>query len=322
MNKFDKKLIGKEEIKKSRNLNDIFFKSTDPNNIDDKTIINLPIEELYAFENHPFRVTDDDDKMFETIESIKKQGVIYPIIVRQLDNKEGFQIISGHRRTRACELLGIKHIPSIVKKIDDEESIILMVDSNIQREELLFSEKAFAYKMRLEALKRKAGRPKNNCSQVGNNYDNSKSSEIMALQIGASKNQIFRYIRLTHLIPELLYMTDKKKLPFTVSVELSYLNNNEQLLVLNKIKDFRNPTLIEAKKLKDYSTDTDEGVTIEIINNLFEVDNINNLELKNKPLKNMLIKNDVLKKYFKEDIEEKEIESIILNLLELHYKNK
>lgn len=322
MNKFDQKLIGKEGFQKSRKLNNIYFKATDPNNIDDKTILDLPIEDLYSFENHPFRVNDNDQKMIEILESIAKQGVINPIIVRQLDNKEGFQIISGHRRVRACDILEIKTIPAIFKKLDDEDSTILMVDSNIQREELLFSEKAFAYKMKLDALKRTAGRPKNNnnYSQLGNHFETTTSSQEMSMQVGESKNQIFRYIRLTNLIPELLYRTDEKKLPFTVSVELSYLSNDEQYLILSKIQELRNPTLAEAKKLREYSLNT--GVTIETINNLFEESNLNKLDLKNKPLKRMLIKNDVLKKYFEEEIEEKELEKIILNLLELHYTNK
>ncbi len=375
---------------------DSYFDVTDPTLADEKTICNIPLCDLYPFKNHPFKVNDSDEKMIETMESIEKQGVLVPIIVRPRDGQDGYEIVAGHRRTRACELLGLEKIPAIIKKLDDEESTIVMVDSNIQREELLYSEKAFAYKMKLDAIKRTAGRPKNNYSQLGNNYATATSSEMMAIEIGESKNQIFRYIRLTYLIKELLDMTDEKVLPFTTAVELSYLTEQEQQLVLVKMEEIRKPSLIESKELKAQSQSSDGGLTAEMIERMLlpdftqgkgneptediemeitelseedseveiielpdlieseeihethineetegenetnyepiepvetifieddvnsHIENVaqNDVKAKERPLKKMLRKYNVLTKYFKEDVEEEEIEETILRLLE------
>ncbi|MFI3174567.1 MAG: ParB/RepB/Spo0J family partition protein [Bacillota bacterium] len=305
---------------------DSFFDVTDPTNADEKTICDIPISDLYPFQNHPFQVRDDDEKMLETMESIEKQGVIYPIIVRPREGQDGFEIVAGHRRTRACELLGLATVPAIIKKLDDEESTIVMVDSNIQREELLCSEKAFAYKMKLEAIKRTAGRPKNNCAQVGHNFNGKKSVELLADESSDSRNQIKRYIRLTHLIKELLDMADKKSLPFTTAVSLSYLTEKEQGLLLTKMKEVRKPSQVEAKKLKEESMATNGGLTNAFIEKLLlpdfskmqavEEGQAHKREMATNPLKGMLVKNNVLQKYFRDDVAEEEIEKILLRLLE------
>ena len=181
----------------------------------------MPLSDLHPFEGHPFKVLDDE-LMEQTVESIKQIGVVSPLIVRP-DPEGGFEILSGHRRLHAAQLAGLETVPVIVNEMDDDAAIIFMVDSNLQRENILPSERAFSYKMKLEAMKHQAGRPsKENDSQLGNNFGK-LSSEEMAEELGTSKNQIFRYIRLTNLIPEILDMVDEKKIAFNPAVELSYL---------------------------------------------------------------------------------------------------
>ena len=186
----------------------------------------IPLSELHPFEGHPFRVVDDEE-MMKTAESVRDFGVLTPAIVRP-DPDGGYEIVSGHRRHRASELAGKETMPAIVRDLDDDAAIILMVDANLQRETILPSERAFAYKMKLDAMKHQAGRPsEKNYSQVGNNLGKT-SSEEMAEEMGTSKNQIFRYIRLTELIPELLDMVDMGQIKFNPAVELSYLASEEQ----------------------------------------------------------------------------------------------
>ena len=186
----------------------------------------IPIGELFPFKNHPFKVLDDES-MQRTVESVEQYGVLSPLIARP--RPEGsYEIISGHRRQHAAQLAGLDTLPVIVRQMDDDAAVLLMVDSNLQRETILPSERAFAYKMKLEAMKHQAGRPtQDNYSQVGNNFG-TLSSEEMAEELGTSKNQIFRYIRLTNLVPELLDMVDEKKISFNPAVELSYLDTNQQ----------------------------------------------------------------------------------------------
>lgn len=186
----------------------------------------IPIGELFPFKNHPFKVLDDES-MQRTVESVEQYGVLSPLIARPRP-EGGYEIISGHRRQHAAQLAGLDALPVIVRNIDDDAAVLLMVDSNLQRENILPSERAFAYKMKLEAMKHQAGRPtQDNYSQVGNNFG-TLSSEEMAEELGTSKNQIFRYIRLTNLVPELLDMVDEKKISFNPAVELSYLDTNQQ----------------------------------------------------------------------------------------------
>ena len=209
----------------------------------------IPIGELFPFKNHPFKVLDDES-MQRTVESVEQYGVLSPLIARPRP-EGGYEIISGHRRQHAAQLAGLDTLPVIVRNMDDDAAVLLMVDSNLQRETILPSERAFAYKMKLEAMKHQAGRPtQDNYSQVGNNFG-TLSSEEMAEELGTSKNQIFRYIRLTNLVPELLDMVDEKEIAFNPAVELSYLDESQQRDFLEAMNDTQNaPSLSQAQHLK------------------------------------------------------------------------
>ena len=197
----------------------------------------IPIGELFPFKNRPFKVLADES-MQRTVESVEQYGVLSPLIARPRP-EGGYEIISGHRRQHAAQLAGLDTLPVIVRQMDDDAAVLLMVDSNLQRETILPSERAFAYKMKLEAMKHQAGRPtQDNYSQVGNNFG-TLSSEEMAEELGTSKNQIFRYIRLTNLVPELLDMVDEKKISFNPAVELSYLDEAQQRDFLEAMHDER-----------------------------------------------------------------------------------
>ena len=216
-------------------------------------IYDIPLSEIDDFPNHPFKVKMDED-MNQLVQSVKERGVITPITLRQKEDGR-YEIVSGHRRRKACELAGLERVPAEIKELSRDEAIILMVESNLQRSIILPSENAFSYKMRLEAMKRQAGRPpKDNYSPVGNNLAGTTSSELMAEQIGESKNQIYRYIRLTELIPELLDMVDENKIAFRPAVELSYLTETEQHNLLNSISyNDATPSLPQAIRLKEFS---------------------------------------------------------------------
>lgn len=216
-------------------------------------IYDIPLSEIDDFPNHPFKVKMDED-MNQLVQSVKERGIITPVTLRQKEDGR-YEIVSGHRRRKACELAGLERIPAEIKELSRDEAIILMVESNLQRSIILPSEKAFSYKMRLEAMKRQAGRPpKDNYSPVGNNLAGTTSSELMAEQIGESKNQIYRYIRLTELIPELLDMVDENKIAFRPAVELSYLTETEQHNLLNSISyNDATPSLPQAIRLKEFS---------------------------------------------------------------------
>lgn len=216
-------------------------------------IYDIPLSEIDDFPNHPFKVKMDED-MNQLVQSVKERGVITPITLRQKEDGR-YEIVSGHRRRKACELAGLERVPAEIKELSRDEAIILMVESNLQRSIILPSEKAFSYKMRLEAMKRQAGRPpKDNYSPLGNNLAGTTSSELMAEQIGESKNQIYRYIRLTELIPELLDMVDENKISFRPAVELSYLTETEQHNLLNSISyNDATPSLPQAIRLKEFS---------------------------------------------------------------------
>ena len=242
---------------KDRNLtlasyDDIF--STEESRADAKLekVQEISLSELHPFKEYPFKVLDDE-AMQKIVESIEQFGVLTPAIARPRATG-GYELIAGHRRHHASQLAGKETMPVIIRDLDDDAAVILMVDSNLQRETLLPSEKAFAYKMKLEAMKRQAGRPsKNNYSQVGNNYG-VLSSEEMATELGISKNQIFRYIRLTELIPELLDMVDNKKIAFNPAVELSYLTKDEQNNFLEAMEYAQaTPSLSQAQRLKKFS---------------------------------------------------------------------
>ena len=289
---------------KMTSYDELFGEDTSPQ-ITEDIIVNLPTSSLFEFENHPFKVLEDE-KMEETKESITKYGVLVPIIVRPKDDNT-YEIVAGHRRKKACELLGIENIPSIIRKLDDEESTIIMVDSNIQRENLLFSEKAFAYKMKLEAIKRQGKRNDLTCTQLAHKSDNKKSVEIVADDAGTSKDQVRRYIRLTELTEPLLDMTDERKLAFNVAVELSYLGYKEQEMVLDKMEYYMiSPSLAQAAKLKKYSSDN--GLTEDLIDSILS-------EITEKPVQ-VTFKKDKLKKYFPKEYSAEQIEEVITSLLE------
>ena len=207
-------------------VDDLF--STEESRLEERLekIQEIPLSELHPFKNHPFKVKDDES-MMETADSVRQYGVLVPAIARP-DPEGGYELVAGHRRHRASELAEKETMPVIVRELDDDAATIIMVDSNLQRESLLPSERAFAYKMKLEAMKRQAGRPSKNSAQLERNFDGKESREILAEQAGQSRNQISRYIRLTELIPELLDMVDEKKIAFNPAYELSFLKKEEQ----------------------------------------------------------------------------------------------
>ena len=266
----------------------------------------IPIGELFPFKHHPFKVLDDES-MQRTVESVEQYGVLSPLIARPRP-EGGYEIISGHRRQHAAQLAGLETLPVIVRQMDDDAAVLLMVDSNLQRENILPSERAFAYKMKLEAMKHQAGRPtQDNYSQVGNNFG-TLSSEEMAEELGTSKNQIFRYIRLTNLVPELLDMVDEKKISFNPAVELSYLDTNQQRDFLEAMQDTQNaPSLSQAQRLKKLAQEGHFSYDV-----AFAVMG----EEKKDELDKVIIKNDTLRKYFPRSYTPKQMEDTIIKLLD------
>ena len=234
--------------------------------------------------------------------------MLSPLIARPRPDGDGYEIISGHRRQYAAKLAGLETLPVIVRNMDDDAAVLLMVDSNLQRETILPSERAFAYKMKLEAMKHQAGRPtQDNYSQVGNNFG-TLSSEEMAEELGTSKNQIFRYIRLTNLVPELLDMVDEKKISFNPAVELSYLDTNQQRDFLEAMQDTQNaPSLSQAQRLKKLAQEGHFSYDV-----AFAVMG----EEKKDELDKVVIKNDTLRKYFPRSYTPKQMEDTIIKLLE------
>ena len=263
----------------------------------------IAIDQLHSFNSHPFRVLDDE-KMQETVESIREHGIISPLIVRPR-KESGYEIISGHRRKRACELLGLKTIPCFVRRMADEEATVVMVDSNIQREELLYSEKAYAYKMKLDAIDRVKGRPKKE-GQVVSDYLGKKSTEMVAEGSGESYKQIERYIRLTFLIKPMLDYVDEKRIAFGAGVELSYLEleGQEQLYqIIQRLCVF--PNLSQARKLKELSREgkLDEN-GMEII-----------LSDENPAAPTVRLQRKKLNEYFPADYSAEQMEEVIYALL-------
>jgi len=298
---------------KLASVDDLF--STEESRADEtrEKIIEIPLTELHPFKDHPFKVIDNE-AMFDTTESVKQYGVLVPAIARPRD-EGGYELVAGHRRKRACELAELETMPVIVRSLDDDAAIIIMVDSNLQRENILPSERAFAYKMKLEAMKRQAGRPsKENGSQVGNNLLGKKSSDILAEQIGESKNQIYRYIRLTHLIPELLSMVDEKKIAFNPAVELSFLKNEEQADLLEAMDmEQATPSLSQAQRLKKFSN---EGkLSLEVMSAIMS-------EEKKGDLDKVTLTGDKLKRYFPKSYTPKQMEETIIKLLESWHKKR
>lgn len=236
----------------------------------------IPISEIDEFPDHPFKVLMDED-MEQLVDSIRRNGVMTPATVR-LKEDGRYELISGHRRKKACELAGLETLKCEVKELTRDEAIIVMVESNLQRSVILPSEKAFAYKMRLEAMKRQAGRPvKGNYSPMGNNLEFATSSDELAEKVGESKNQIFRYIRLTELVPEILQMVDDRQIAFRPAVEISYLSEEQQYTLLEAMSyNDATPSLAQAIKMKKFMQ---EGkLTDEVISSIMEEEKPNQRE--------------------------------------------
>ena len=239
-------------------------------------IRDIPLSEIDEFPDHPFKVLMDED-MEQLVESVKRNGVMTPATVR-LKEDGWYELISGHRRKKACELAGLETLKCEVKDLTRDEAIIIMVESNLQRSVILPSEKAFAYKMRLEAMKRQAGRPtKDNYSPLGNNSDFATSSDELAEKVGESKNQIFRFIRLTELVPEILQMVDEKQIAFRPAVEISYLAEEQQYTLLEAMSyNDATPSLAQAIKMKKFNQDG--KLTDEVIQSIMEEEKPNQKE--------------------------------------------
>ena len=267
----------------------------------------LEINRIHNFANHPFKVVDDEE-MDELVESIEKNGILVPVLVRP-DVNNSYEMIAGHRRMHAAIRIGLKTIPAIVRDLDDDEAIIVMVDSNIQRKKLLPSEKAFAYKMKLEAMKHRVGRKsKENVSQLGTHY---RADSEMANKLGESRNTIRRFIRLTELIPELLEYVDKKRLPFTSGVDISYLDKEIQKWIFEYIKENGPVKSVQIaalrREIENGAIMTQEKMISILIEN----------QPGGKPNREVTFSENKLRSYFPEKTSPVEIEEVILNLLEI-----
>ena len=271
----------------------------------------LSPEKMQPFPNHPFKVVDDE-KMMDMVESIKEYGVLVPIIVRPVESGN-YEIVSGHRRHHAAVLAGQEKIPAIVREMDEDAAVLVMVDSNLQRENILPSEKAFAYKMKLEAMKRQGERTDLTCAQFGHKLNGQKSRDILAEQTGESRNQIQRYIRLTDLIPDILEMVDNKNIAFNAAVEISYLSEREQELLQDNMEvNECSPSLSQAKRLKKYSQ---EGkLTEDVIDAIMTEEK----EMDTK----LVLKGDTIKKYFPKEYTPMQMQQVITKLWENWYRKR
>ena len=294
-----------------KGLDDLF--STEENRQEEQReqVRKIPIDDLHPFTNHPFKVLDDE-AMTRTVESIAQYGVLAPLIARPRPDGDGYEIISGHRRQYAAKLAGLDTLPVIVRQMSDDAAVILMVDSNLQREHILPSERALAYKMKLDAMRRTSGRPsKENVSQIGTQK---RSDQIMAEELGESRNQIQRFIRLTNLIPELLDMVDEKKISFNPAVELSYLDESQQRDFLEAMNDTQNaPSLSQAQQLKKMAQQGEFSYE-----KAFDVMG----QEKKSEKDTVTIKNETLRKYFPRSYTPKQMEEKIIQLLDAWQKKQ
>ena len=266
----------------------------------------IPIGELLPFKNHPFKVLDDES-MQRTVESVEQYGVLSPLIARPRP-EGGYEIISGHRRQHAAQLAGLDTLPVIVRQMDDDAAVLLMVDSNLQRENILPSERAFAYKMKLEAIKNQGARSDLTCGQIGHKLNGAKARDIVADESGDNARNVQRFIRLTNLVPELLDMVDEKKIAFNPAVELSYLDESQQRDFLEAMNDTQNaPSLSQAQRLKKLAQEGHFSYDV-----AFAVMG----EEKKDELDKVVIKNDTLRKYFPRSYTPKQMEDTIIKLLE------
>ena len=293
-----------------KGLDDLF--STEENRQEEQReqVQQIPIDELHPFTNHPFKVLDDE-AMTRTVESIAQYGVLAPLIARPRPDGDGYEIISGHRRQYAAKLAGLDTLPVIVRQMSDDAAVILMVDSNLQREHILPSERAFAYKMKLDALKNQGARSDLTSSQIGTKL---RADEKVAQDSGESRNQIQRFIRLTNLIPELLDMVDEKKIAFNPAVELSYLDESQQRDFLEAMEDTQNaPSLSQAQQLKKMAQQGEFSYE-----KAFDVMG----QEKKSEKDTVTIKNETLRKYFPRSYTPKQMEEKIIQLLDAWQKKQ
>ena len=270
----------------------------------------IPIGELFPFKNHPFKVLDDE-AMTRTVESIAQYGVLAPLIARPRPDGDGYEIISGHRRQYAAKLAGLDTLPVIVRQMSDDAAVILMVDSNLQREHILPSERALAYKMKLEALKNQGARSDLTSAQLGRKLE---TADIVGQESGDSRNQVRRFIRLTNLIPELLDMVDEKKIAFNPAVELSYLDESQQRDFLEAMEDTQNaPSLSQAQQLKKMAQQGEFSYE-----KAFDVMG----QEKKSEKDTVTIKNETLRKYFPRSYTPKQMEEKIIQLLDAWQKKQ
>ena len=274
----------------------------------DGELVTLTLADLHPFSRHPYKVRDDE-AMRDMAESVRQYGVLYPAIARPMPDG-GYELVSGHRRKRACELVGLETMPVIVRELDDDAAAILVVDSNLQREDLLPSERAFAYKLKLEALRHQGERSDLTSSQLGTKL---RADEMIAEQDGSSRNQIQRYIRLTELIPQLLDMVDERKIAFNPAYELSFLTKDEQAMLLDAMdSEQATPSLSQAQRMKQFSQrgELDAAVMRAIMSE------------EKKEVERLTLKGDTLRKYFPASYTPKRMEETIIKLLEQWQKQQ
>lgn len=294
-----------------KSVDDIFQTEENRADAQRERVQEIPLDQLKPFRNHPFKVRDDQ-RMLDTVDSIREYGVLVPAIARP-DPEGGYELISGHRRKRGCEMAGLQTMPVIIRDLDDDAAVLVMVDSNIQREELLPSERAFAYRMKLEAIERVKGRPKK-VGQVVPDFQGKRSTEIVADGTGESYKQVQRYIRLTELISELLDMVDERKLAFNPAVEVSYLKQDEQRMLLEAMDaEQTTPSLSQAQRLKKFSQ---EGrLTEEAMSAIMS-------EEKKSDMDKVTLRSDTLRRYFPKSYTPKQMEQTIIRLLDVWQKQR
>ena len=292
-----------------KSVDDLFATEESRADAQREKVQEIPLGELHPFRNHPFKVKDDA-AMQDTVDSVREYGVLVPAIARP-DPNGGYELIAGHRRHHASELAGKETMPVIIRDLDDDAATIIMVDSNLQREELLPSERAFAYKMKLEAIRHQGKRQELTSSQVGMKL---QALDIVGQQAGDSRNQVHRFIRLTELIPELLDMVDERKIAFNPAVELSYLKKEEQTLLLEAMdSEQATPSLSQAQRLKKFSQQ--KMLSLDVMRAVMS-------EEKKTDLDRVTLKNETLRRYFPKSYTPKQMEDTIIKLLEGWYKKR
>ena len=292
-----------------KSVDDIFQTEENRADAQRERVQEIPLDQLKPFKNHPFKVRDDQ-RMLDTVDSIREYGVLVPAIARP-DPEGGYELISGHRRKRGCEMAGLQTMPVIIRDLDDDAAVLVMVDSNIQREELLPSERAFAYKMKLEALKHQGARSDLTSRQVVGKLE---MADVVGQNAGESGRQVQRYIRLTELISELLDMVDERKLAFNPAVEVSYLKRDEQRMLLEAMDaEQTTPSLSQAQRLKKFSQ---EGrLTEEAMSAIMSEEKKNDMD-------KVTLRSDTLRKYFPKSYTPKQMEQTIIKLLDVWQKQR